>query len=68
MRIIILYLWPGEDGVVGAESHQEEDEGEGNDHASPVRVAHQLNPDHFNWNHDFEGCDDADDDDLVTEG
>ena len=34
-------IWPGEDGVVGAESHQEQDEGEGDDHASPVRVTHK---------------------------
>ena len=37
-------IWPGEDGVVGAQSHQEEDEGEGDDHASPVRVAHKPHP------------------------
>ena len=37
----MMDIWPGEDGVVGAESHQEQDEGEGDDHASPVRVAHQ---------------------------
>ena len=37
-------LTPGEDGIVSADGHEGEHGGEGEDHAAPVRVAHQLHP------------------------